>query len=266
MWYWPSSIGKEAFMLLCLGAATLGAVRIFNGRFSGVVLGGLGLWGTAVVRPHMTLIFFCGVALAVVPLGRMAAAAGRRRQWLSFVVVIGAIAFVPAAINAVEEFLRLDNLNVDSAEAAFDEVSRRTSQGGSEFSVGSTFSPAGFAVGLLTVLLRPFAWESPGAQGLMSSAEMTILFGVLAVAAVRRAGGIWRQRTNRLMRLCVGYTVAFATAFASVGNFGILARQRSLLLPFVMAMATCACRPPSPTADETEDGDGHEERTALVTR
>ena len=185
----------------------------------------------------------------------MAAAVGPRRRWLSIALVAGAIAFVPAAINTVEEFLRLDDLNVDTAETAFDEVSRRTSQGGSEFSVGSTFSPAGFGVGLVTVLLRPFAWEASGAQGLMSSAEMTILSGVLAVAAFRRARGIWRQRTSRLLRLCAGYTIAFATAFASVGNFGILARQRSLLLPFVMAAVACARRPAG-LPDDGARGDG----------
>lgn len=258
MWYWPSSIGKEAFMLLCLGAATLGTVRLFSGRLSGIVLGGLGIWGTAVVRPHGTLIFFCGFALAAIPLAHAARQAGAPKisgpkRWLTVGLTIAAFAFVPAALNAVEEFLRIDDLNVDSAETAFDEVSRRTSQGGSEFRVGSTFSPAGFAIGLVTVLLRPFAWETPGAQGLLSSAEISILFGILAVAAFHRAPGIWALRTNRLLRFCVGYTIAFATAYASVGNFGILARQRSLLLPFVMMAVACSTRRHPTTDDRVAD-------------
>jgi hypothetical protein len=259
LWYWPSSIGKEAFMLMCLGGATLGAVRLFSGRTSGVVLGGLGLWGTYVVRPHITLMFFCGFALAALPFGRMTARIRGSRRWVSVVLTVVAFAFVPAAIASVEELLKLDDLNVDSAETAFDEVTRRTSQGGSEFTVGSTFSPAGFGVGLVTVLLRPFPWESPGAQGLLSSAEMVVLCGILGIAAFHRARGIWAQRSNRLLRLCVGYTIAFATAFASVGNFGILARQRSLLLPFVMAVVACAKRP---GAQPDADADGAAEHEA----
>jgi hypothetical protein len=243
MWYWPSSIGKEAFMLLCIGAATLGAVRVFAGRLSGLVIGGLGLWGTYVVRPHITLMWLCGFALAAIPIGKVANRVGGSRRWVAIVLSVAAFAFVPAAIGQVEKILKLDDLNVDSAESALGEVNRRTTEKGADFVIGSTFTPPGFAVGAVTVLARPFPWESPGVQGLLTSTETTVLYGVMAVAAWRRRHGIWQARSNRLVRLGLGYSIAFVTAFASVGNFGILARQRSLVLPFIMAIVACSTRP-----------------------
>ncbi len=62
--FWPSSIGKEAFMMLVLGAAALGAAQLFAGRFRGLVWLALGLWGAAVVRPHMALIVGAGLVVA----------------------------------------------------------------------------------------------------------------------------------------------------------------------------------------------------------
>src|SRR5258705_3183465 len=41
--FWPSSIGKEAFMILGLGAAALGTAQLLVGRFRGLVWLALGL-------------------------------------------------------------------------------------------------------------------------------------------------------------------------------------------------------------------------------
>ena len=45
MWFWPSSIGKDAWMVFCLGLAMYGFAKVLHGRYAGVPVAGLGLWG-----------------------------------------------------------------------------------------------------------------------------------------------------------------------------------------------------------------------------
>lgn len=236
MWFWPSSIGKEAFMLLCLGAATFGASRLFAGRPVGLVVGGLGVWGTIVVRPHLALILLFGLAVALVPIPERGA---RRRSWAAYVLPFAALLVVPIAVAQAEEFLGIDDLDVDSAEEFLDEVSRRTTQGGSEFTVGDVGTPAGYVVGLVTVLVRPFPWEA-GGIGLVSSLEATALVAFGGWVFVTRWRTALASLRVRLVRLSLGYVLAFAAAFSAVGNFGILARQRSLMFPFFFVLVAAA--------------------------
>ena len=70
--FWPSSIGKEAWMVAMLGLASYGAARLFTHRVSGLVPFGLGIVGASVVRPHMALMILAalGPAWLVRPSGR----------------------------------------------------------------------------------------------------------------------------------------------------------------------------------------------------
>jgi hypothetical protein len=36
--------------------------------------------------------------------------------------------------------------------------------------------------------------------------------------------------------LCVTYSLLFIVAFSAIGNFGIIARQRSLVYPFIIVL------------------------------
>ena len=62
--FWPSSIGKEAWMVAVLGLASYGAARLFAHHPSGVIPLGFGLWGTSTVRPHLALMVLAALAPA----------------------------------------------------------------------------------------------------------------------------------------------------------------------------------------------------------
>ena len=62
--FWPSSIGKEAWMVFVLGLASSGAARLFAHYPSGLVPLGLGLWGATVVRPHLALMVLAALGPA----------------------------------------------------------------------------------------------------------------------------------------------------------------------------------------------------------
>src|SRR4029450_6418188 len=62
MLYWPSSIGKEAWMLFTLGLTAFGTARLLTGRpWRGLAVAGLGLYLAMLVRPHVAGIAGLGL-------------------------------------------------------------------------------------------------------------------------------------------------------------------------------------------------------------
>ena len=65
MLYWPSSIGKEAWMLFTLGLAAFGTARVLTGRpWRGIALAGVAMWLAAIVRAHVSGMVVLGLVVA----------------------------------------------------------------------------------------------------------------------------------------------------------------------------------------------------------
>lgn len=258
LWFWPSSIGKEAFMTLVLGALALAAAQLFVGRLRGLLWLALGLWGAAVVRPHMALIVGAGLAAAVpvaVLRGRSQAAHGR----LGGLVLIFALLVAGSALVGVaEKFFKLDSLNAESAQQVLDETTRRTGEAGSSFNASSPNNPLGFAVAGATVLFRPFPFEAHNLQATLASLEGLSL-GALCLLSLRRLARLPVILLRRpYVTFCVVYTFAFIYAFSALANFGVLARERSQLLPLLF-VALCI---QGPGRTSSEDGEPASTRKA----
>jgi hypothetical protein len=241
LFFWPSSIGKDAFMVLVLGVAALGTAQLLTGRIRGLIWLALGMWGATIVRPHMALIVGAGLAVAA-PIAALRGGAsndGRRRGRMGGVVLLfGLIVSAPTLIGVAENFFNLESLNTQTAQEQFDEVTRRSGENGSTFTAFSPNNPVGFILSTGTVLFRPFPGEVRNAQGLLTSLECLALL-VLCLLALRRLFRLPRETFRRpYVAFTVGYTFAFIYAFSSIVNFGILARQRAQLLPLVF-VALC---------------------------
>lgn len=249
--FWPASIGKEGFILLALGGAALGAAQLLAGRFRGAVWLGLGLWGTAVVRPHMALIvggsLLVAAALGAVRGGPQRHRSGRGRLG-GVVLVLGLLVASSTLVGATEHFFHLQKLNSQAAQDVIDETTRRTGKNGSTFTTVSANNPVGFTIATGTVLLRPLPFEAGSAQGVLTSIESLALLG-LACASWRRLIRLPVEVVRRpYVAFAVAYTFGFVYAFSSVANFGVLARQRVQLLPLALVIL-CLRRP------EVGDGD-----------
>jgi hypothetical protein len=260
MWFWPSSIGKEAFMLLCLGAVALGGSRLYRGAISGVVPLALGVWGAIVLRPHYALVALAAFAVGVLaPAGRHAARAGGRRALLSRVAApLALVIAVPFAVSAAERFFGIDNLDVDSTEEVFTDINRRTSQGGSEFAALDPNSPVGYPLAVITVLFRPLPGEVSGASGAISSLEGASILFITGRCLWRGRGHLRRVVRNHYALFSLVVVLVYCYVFASIENFGIIARQRSLVLPFLFVVlatitATTVTRPSTATADSAPE-------------
>ena len=249
--FWPSSIGKEAFMVLVLGAAALGAVHLFAGRLRGLVWLALGMVGAVVVRPHMALIMGAGLVVAA-PLAVLSGGGQdqlRNRGRLGSAVLLVAILFAGSGMIAVaEQFFGLKSLNTQTVQEQFDEVTRRSGEKGSTFTGYSPNSPVGFALAGVTVLFRPFPLEVRNPQGFLTSLEGLTLLG-LCIVSLKRLSRLPREFFRRpYVVFSLVYVLAFVYAFSSIVNFGILARQRAQLLP-ILFVVLCLPRRDSVNAD-----------------
>jgi hypothetical protein len=240
--FWPSSIGKEAFMVLVLGAAALGAAQLFTGRFRGLVWLALGLWGAAVVRPHMALIVGAGLVVSAPLVVLRGAAHGKQRGRLgSAVLLLGLLLAGSTLIGVAESFFGLESLNTQTAQEVLDETTRRSGERGSTFTSSSPNNPVGFVLSGVTVLFRPFPFEAHNAQAMLTSLEGIALLA-LGVLSLRRLVRLPRELLRRpYVAFAFVYLFAFIYAFSSLVNFGILARQRSQLLP-VLFVVLCIPR------------------------
>ena len=243
--YWGSSIGKEAILQLFLGIASYGSARLIVGLWSGmsVPLAVAGIAGAAFVRPHFAAMWVAGLALAFVVgflTGNSKRDAPGRIKTLGFAVLaVGGLTSLAAATLQYldpppEEPTDITAPVTKRVSDIFEEVERRTSQGGSSFDVITISGPQDYPVAILRTLTRPLLIEVDSFTKLLPALEMTALL-VLAFVSWRRIVNlpVLFSRTPYLI-LVAAVLVMFGVAFTSFGNLGLLTRQRSLVMPFFL--------------------------------
>lgn len=234
--FWPASIGKEAWMILALGICAYGAALVFGRSRSGV--GGLivlvGLVAVGVVRPQLGLIVLAGLVFGA------ACNVARRRSVLAPVgwIITGSVLIVVGlvVVAQAQSFLGVKNLTQESVNQAITGVVGQTSQGGSEFKPVVVRTPLDVPAATVTVLFRPFPFEAHSVFVAGTSLEGLLLLG-LCIASWRRLRAIPRLlRASPYVAYSLAYVFAFIFAFSSFGNFGILARERSQVLPMLLVL------------------------------
>lgn len=226
LWFWPCSVGKEALMLLAAGLVARGYVGTAGRSHWATLASGLAI--AASIRPHVAAVIACAVLFAEMTRpGRMLTP--RRLAGLALAGVIAAF-----SVNAGLDQLGLGDADLEGIQEQFEFRSGQTAQGGSQITRIS--GPAAVPMAFATILLRPFPWEARGAAAL-SSAEISLfwLLVVLRRRALREALAEWRS--DAFMRLAAplvgGVSLLYGLAFA---NLGIIARQRAIVLPFLLLL------------------------------
>lgn len=235
MLFWPSSIGKEAWMTLVLGIATYGAALLLARRRGASVYLALGLAGVLMVRPHMALLTIAGLALGYAIRGSGAqrvVALGRTRTLIGL-AVIGA--FTLLATRRVAAFFGVDEFNLDTATETLEYAERQTTGGGSEYAGGGP-SFKNLPMNIVTVLFRPFPFEVSNIQSLLAALEGVTLIVLFILALPRLRTVPKRLRKQPYITYCITYSLLFCFMFSAFQNFGILARQRVLVFPLVLVL------------------------------
>jgi hypothetical protein len=266
--YWGSSIGKEAFVGLCLGVSAYGASLVLTrrgGAVRGFVLIAVGLVGAAYVRPHFAAIWAGAILIALV--ARVALDAFRRSErgtderrrsqfgtilllavaGIGFVIVAQiTLSYLDPADDAADETAGQEVVT-DRLSNIFTKVEERTTQGGSSFDPISVSGPQDWPYAAFRTLTRPLLFEARGLAAALPAIEMTALLLAGVVSWRRLANAPKLMLTTPYLVFAALCVVTFGVAFASIGNLGILTRQRSLVLPLLLVFW---CLPPIVFASE----------------
>jgi hypothetical protein len=232
--YWPASIGKEAWMLLTLGVGAYGAARVLQRQRGGYVLLGIGLVASAAVRPHMSALLMAGMAVAfLLRRSDLRSTFGPVTKVAGSAIVLVALLF---AVQAAEQRFGVEGEGLSGAEQVIDQTADQTSQGGSEYEAQRPESVVDVPFAVFTVMFRPLPFEAHNAQAFATSLEGVFLLGLLVASRRRLARTFSEALQTPYVALAAVYSLMFMLAFSSFGNFGILARQRAQLFPFVLVL------------------------------
>jgi hypothetical protein len=250
--FWSSTIGKDALMVPSLGLSALGAARLLAARRGGFVLLAAGMAGSGLVRPHVGLMLFVAiiVAYSIRPSVRPTAAGPLLR--VAGIAVLAGGGLILA--DQVARYLSVDRLDATSVEETLEDVSDETGSGSrfaaesdsgyeSSFEPSGFRSPAEFPAAVVTVLFRPFPFEAKNMTSLLSALEGSFLLVAFAAShrRVTQAFRLWRRRPY--VAVVLVYSSLFCYLFASIGNFGLLARQRVQLMPAVVVLLAMTALP-----------------------
>ena len=231
--FWPSSIGKEAWLMLWLGVLALGVAKFFARQRWAWTLMTLGVLGTALIRPHITVLLVASLLVAQL----FRPASERAIGVLSKALALGVLAVAAFILTTQSaEFLGIDDISVDTVIDRIDEASFQTEQGGSAFTPVPLNQPLGVPAAIVTLLFRPFLWEAETIPLFLQGLEGVLLMAILVRNRARIARLPHEMRANPYVTFAVVYSLTFILAFSGFANFGILARQRTLMLPLVLVI------------------------------
>jgi len=231
--YWPSALGKDAFMMLAMGVASYGAACLLSGRSRpGLVALSIGLAGMCMVRPHVALIVCAGLALATLV----------RRYRGGFLQALVAVAFVVIAglvvLQLASSFFGIATFSRAAIQQEINGVGKQTAEGGSSFSPVVVTSPAKFPLAAVTVLYRPLPMEAHSPQEMATALEDTVLILLSIRALPRFLRSFKRFRDYPYLAYSLGAIIVFIIAFSGFSNFGLLARERTAIEPLLIVFLT----------------------------
>lgn len=248
--FWPSSIGKESWMMFALGILSVGAARMLAARPLGVPIFALGLLGTAMVRPHVSLI-------AIVALfGAYLLRKPKHESLLGLPVKIVMLAILAlgtlAVMSQMESFFGVSKIDTATTNQILSKTAEQSSQGGSSTEVTTPKSPVGIAQAIVATVFRPWPYEAHNLQSLVASVEGVFLLGLI-LTSLRRIAALPRAMLQRpYVAFALLYSLLFAYAFSAIGNFGILTRERVQLYPLLLVLV-CV-----PAGIRTRNGGGED--------
>jgi hypothetical protein len=251
MLFWPSSIGKEAWMILAIGLASCGVAKILVEETArGIVPFLLGTWMMLVVRPHIAAML--GIAAVVAYAVKRSPADRRELTPIVKGVAVGLLVLgALVLVQRTDDFLRQSGVRGADVTETLEETSFRTREGSSAFTPSVLDSPQRAPMAAVTVLFRPVLLEANNVQAALAALEGTVLllwcawrwrWILAAIASVRR---------QPYVAMAITYIGVFVFGFSSMANFGLLARQRVQVLPFLFVLLAIPPR---------EGGDGTERR------
>jgi hypothetical protein len=244
--FWPASIGKEALMQFGLGGIALGTAHVLNGRLlHGLLVSFPAAWLVWTVRAHLLGLAVFAAAFAYIA-GRTPKADNPRAGLIKPLGLVLVSLLAVFAVTQGAKALGIDGLSLSSVQSQLEATQASTEQGGSSFNQDISLSPLRLPQDAVTVLLRPFPWEVQSANQILASLEGMALIAFMVLRRRSLAISLRKLRERPFIFYCWTLTLIYVMLFQAFGNFGLLVRQRSILLP---ALYVLLCLEPEPVQD-----------------
>lgn len=228
LWYWPSSVGKEAIVLLGLGLVVAGFIGRKE-RISWLLLT-VGIFLVFAIRPQVAAVVILSFVIAywLSPASR----------WTVGKVVQGAL-ILGLGLGGIwlsMRYIGVGGFDTEGVQGYMDEMSRRT--GGGDSGIDEVDRDlGGVPIALVNILSRPFLWEAHNSMMLFSALEVLGFWGIVWLRRRSLVTVLRRWRSDRFLRLAVAFILVYSISLGMVvANLGIIARQRIFLFPFLFLL------------------------------
>ena len=235
--FWTSAISKDALIFLGIGLFAYGGAELIRNRLQGLVPLAIGLLCTLWIRPHIAAILAIALILALLVRG-IGRGGARPVIFVIGLLLIGG--FVWFLLPRLTDFLNLRQLSSEEIIGLLQQQQSLAYRGGSAFRPVDISNPLNFPMVIVTVLFRPFPWEAHNILALIQSLEGVIFIGLVLWRIKSIGKAVVSLISNPYVRFILLYVIAFIVVFSLVGNFGILARQRTMMLPFFLMLMAFA--------------------------
>ncbi len=237
--FWTADVSKESIMMFALGLTAYGAAKILARRPGGFVLVIPGVSIAYFIRPNELLLMLAGFAVAMmVPTAAARQNLGGLRR-LAGLIFLGGLLVISVALT--ERYLHGANgtLSLQQTNAN----NQGTGLGFGSSGVPYSSSPATYPRDVYEVLFNPLPFNAHGFGELIAALENTMILGLI-LASLRNLRMVPRAAFARpYLMLCAVYSIAFVYTFAALGNLGLIERERTMMLPFLLALL-CVPRGP----------------------
>lgn len=227
--FWSNGIGKDALIFLCIGLFAYGCAQLTRNQFQGFLPLALGLLGVIYIRPHIAMILSLPLVLVFLARGVGRGATG------AVISVIGLLAVGGFAWFLLPQFMvyvNINELSFGGVTSGLQHIQSLSFIGGSAFQNVDISNPLNFPLAVVTILFRPFPWEANNLLAIAQSFEGVIFIGLVLWQVKSLGKAIASSLSNAYILFILIYIIAFIIAFTAIQNFGWLARQRTMMLPF----------------------------------
>lgn len=226
LWFWTSTIGKDAFMFLGMGIMCLG---ITNRRLNYVYIL-LGLFVLYAFRPPTAYV-------ALIALGTYFVLNLRDNILVKMIKVALGLGIIILLANYLSDLWGLEEFTNEQIAELQQGTLRHNAYGGGvldEKRGGLTSIPRG----IVDVLMRPFIWEIRNPLTLASSLEINSVLLLLIWKRKSVVTFIKRSLTNRLSTFVISFVLVYViTVGLFENNIGLIARHRTIIFPFLFLIA-----------------------------
>jgi hypothetical protein len=227
--YWTATFGKDALMMLALGLISYGIARLFDPMGLATILIGLPL--ATLVRPHIGAFVVISLLLSYL-VGDIQSR--RTIVGLKFLLFPLFFAICLGVVTYARNSLELGT--VEDAQAMSDYSYKYNQVGGSAFGDERSTQTARL-VQAPFLMFRPFPWETNNAMAVIASAEGLFLLFLVVRRRVALFKLLINARSIPLVVFAISFFLIFSVVFSvSLSNFGLLARQRVMVLPLVLTL------------------------------